>query len=479
MSRAWYEASCSCEPYWKLQCIRIGKFQDLNLLQGEVIKFGSYKELFSALMKFKVCFKPQWLTLKLSKLSKKQCSPLDNGFYYSCPTAMNASISVFKHSSVTSVRQTASATIENVFPRGYPSVLWSSSSDSGVLMYTNNGCWLRFHFPTDSSDSPTTCIWKEECIRSFVCHVVGCCPNCCLVVIVGKCQNSESLWEVEVLQLRRGQQDVLMVSTSLHFLLSDLHPNNASEETNEALDQFRVLSVSVIPLDQPLSVSCLNDCTHDQESHKHRLLVQFGYAVAVFELSISDSHCSISSPLKVWCPNQYSLDFLYPGATSCLLSRDCAIVALCKSNNMKEIDVWNMNNGKESKVAIPNHPGKARSQEFTKCLAVGHMFTVVATFLDSCCLPTIYIMSTDTGDQFCECDLNLINSPLVSKIRSCYFQMITVRKVTHKHQKLLNVLELSSHQMWVDTLSHSNVQDLCLIPCVSAHETSVMTITFV
>lgn len=477
MSRAWHEVIGSCELYWKLQCICVGKFQDLGLLQGEMIKFGSYREFFSALIKFKVRFKPQRLTLELAKLSKKQCSPLHNGYYCSCPTAMNASISVFKHSSVSSVKRTASATIENVFPRGYPSVLWSSSSDSGVLLYTNNGCWLRFHFLTDSSDPLTACVWKEERIRSFVYHIAGCCSNCCLVVIMGKRRNSESLWEMEVLQLRRGQQNVSIVSTSLNFLPSDLDTKNTLEEADNSLDPFRVHSVSVLPLGQSLSDSCLNDCNHDQESRKHRLLVQFGYVVAVFELSTSYSCCSISSPLKVWCPNQHKQDFLYPGATTCFLSQDRTIVALFNSNNMKEINVWNMENGKECKVAVPNHPGKARSLKFTKCLAVGHLFTVVAKFLGSY-LPTIYIMSTDTGSLFCECDLNSINSPLVSKITSCYFQMIIVREVTQQHQKLLNALELSSHRTWLDTLAHSNVQDLCLIPCVSAHETNVITIAF-
>ena len=443
------------------------------------MKFGSYKELFLALIKFKIRFKPQRLTLELAKLNEKQCSPLHNGFYYSCPTAMNGSISVFKHSSVSSVKQTASATIENVFPRGYPSVLWSSSSDSGVLMYTNNGCWLRFHFLIDNCDPPTACVWKEESIRSFIYHIAGCCPNCFLVVIMGKRRNSESLWEIEVLQLRRGQENVLTVSTRLHFLPSDLDSNNTLEEANHSLDPFRVHSVSVLPLGQSLSDSCLNDCNHDQESCKHRLLVQFGYAVAVFELSTSYSCCSVSSPLKIWCPNQHTQDFLYPSATTCLLSKDCTIVALCKSVFiMKEINVWNMESGKECKVAIPNHPGKARSPKFTKCLAVGHLFTVVAKFLGSC-LPTIYIMSTDTGGLFCECDLNSINSPLVSKITSCYFQMIVVWEVTHQHQRLLNAIELSSHQTWMNTLVHdSDVQDLCLIPCVSAHETSVITISF-
>ena len=282
MSRAWYEVIGSCELYWKLQCISVGKFQDLDLLQGEMIKFGSYRELFSALIKFKARFKPQRLTLELAKLSKKQCSPLHNGFYCSCPTAMNASISVFKHSSASSVKRTASATIENVFPHGYPSVLWSSSSDSGVLMYTNNGCWLRFHFLTDSSDPPTACVWKEERIRSFVYHIAGSCPNCCLVVIMGKRRNLESLWEMEVLQLRRGQQNVFMVTTSLHFLPSDLDSNNTLEETNTSLDPFRVHSVSVVPLGQSLSDSCLNDCNHDQESCNHRLLVM----VAVIEAAV-------------------------------------------------------------------------------------------------------------------------------------------------------------------------------------------------
>ena len=202
MSRAWYAVIDSCEPYWKLQCIHSGVFQDLDLLQTEMVKFGSFKALFLALLKLKTRLKPELLTLEQIKLSNKQCSPLLNGFYYTCSSMVNASISVFKYRSRSSKRA-ASATIEDVFPHGYPSILWSSLSDNGVLLYTNNGNWLRFHFPSDESHVPSACGWEEENVRSFIYHIAGSCPKCCLVVIMGKRRNTESLWELEALQLER------------------------------------------------------------------------------------------------------------------------------------------------------------------------------------------------------------------------------------------------------------------------------------
>ena len=172
MSREWYAVIDSCEPYWKLQCIHSGVFQDLDLLQTEMVKFGSFKVLFLALLKLKTRLEPELLTLEQIKLSNKQCSPLLNGFYYTCPSMVNASISVFKCRSRSSKRA-ASATIEDVFPHGYPSILWSSSSNNEVLLYTNNGNWLRFRFPSDESHVPSACGWEEESVRSFIYHIAG------------------------------------------------------------------------------------------------------------------------------------------------------------------------------------------------------------------------------------------------------------------------------------------------------------------
>ena len=457
----------SCEPYWKFQCIRSGLFQDLDLLQREVSKFGSFKELLTSLIKFKTCFKPDTLTLKQSKLCNKDCNPIGNGFYYSCPSTVNASISVFKLPSTTSVKRTMSYSVENVFPHGYPSVVWSSSSDSGVLLCTNNGHWLRYCFPTDGCTSPSAHSWEEEHVRSFVYHVAGCCPSCCLVVIMSKRRNSESLWELEALQLRKGHHNVSSVSTKFHFYPSEL---DAWLEDRESLDPFRVHSVN---LSQSFSDSCVREC--DGRLTKHRLLVQFGYAMVMFELSTSESQCSLSAPLTTWCPSHQSQDFLYPYSSECLLSKDRAVIALCKSNDTREINVWHPSDEKESRVAIPSRPRKATSHQFTKCLAIGRLFTVVAKCLGDC-LPVLYVMSTDSGGLFCECDLNSIKSSLLTKVTSCYFQMTVIREVTQQHKELLDMLELGNQREWLDSLMHTGVRDLCRIPCMSSHESSVMSV---
>ena len=467
----------SCEPYWKLQCIRTGLFHDLDLLQREMIKFGSFKELFSALLKFKRHIKPELLTLEQTKLCNKLCSPLLNDFYYSCPTTINANISVFKRPSISS-KQTQTCTVENVFLHGYPSILWSSSSSNRVLLCTNNGRWLKFHFPADDSCPSSAHTWEDDSVRSFIYHVAGSCPNCSFIVIMGKRRDADSLWKLETLQLKMGHQNVVTVAVKLHFFPRELDVSDTEDE-QEGLDPLRVHSLSLIPLCQSSPDSCLHNQEHEGNCDytKHRLLVQFGYGVVVFELSTSISQCIISTPLKIWCPNQPTQDFLYTSSTQCMLSNDCVLVALCKSNVMREINVWNMENGKECTVFIPNYSDKTKLKKLTKFLAVGHLFTVVAKYLGGC-LPNIYIMSTVSGGVFCECDLNTVKSPLMSKITSTYFQMIVVRELTEQHLKLLMALELGSSRLWLDTLAHNCGYSLCFVPCVSAHGTTIIIFNF-
>ena len=435
-------------------------------------KFGSFKDLFLSLIKFKASFKPELLTLKQSKLCNKRCNTIGHGFYYSCPSTVNASITAFKHS--VSLKRTLSTSIENIFLHGYPSVIWSTSSDNGVLLCTNSGHWLRYHFPTDGYNSPLTHSWEEEHVRSFIYHVVGSCPHCCLVVILSKRRNLDSLWELEALQLRRGCNNVCSVKTKFHFYPSDL---DTPIEDQEGLDPFRVHSVNPIPLSQPFPNNCQNLQECSTGVTKHRLVIQFGYAVVMFELSTSESQCSLSTPLKMWRPNHQPQDFLYPYASECMMSKDCTIIALCKSNSMKEINVWSPDREKESRVVIPNFSRKATSQKFTKCLAVGRLFTVVAKCVGDC-LPVLYVMSTDGGGLFCECDLNSIKSPLLTKITSCYFQMVVIREVTQQHKELLDMMELGTQRDWLDSLMDGGGQDLCLIPCISSQESHVMTIAF-
>ena len=434
-----------------------------------MLKFGSFRALFSALLKFKVRFKPKLLSLRENKLDTKQCIPISNGYYYSCLTLKNASISVFSARSISS-EQASSCVIEHVFPHGYPSVVWSSSSDNGVLLCTNNGKWLRFDFPADSL-LPSSCVWEEDSIRSFIYCIAGSCPNCSLIVIMGKRRNLESLWELELLQLRKGHKNVTIVRTNFPFFPSDLD-STIILEAGEGLDPFCVHRVCVVPLHQSSFDSCLNEhnCT------KHRLLIQFGYTIVVFELTTTDSRCSVSPPLKVWYPSYRSQDFIYSSATTCLLSKDLTIVALCKSNNMKEVNLWSIENGREYRVAIPNQSktdSNVQSSKATKCLAVGHLFTVIAQY-HSGCLPIIYIMSTEIGAVFCECDLNAVKLPLVSKITSCYLQE------TEQHNKLLKSLEIGPCQLWLNTVKHGGTgsQDLCVIVCLSAQDSCILTITF-
>ena len=418
-----------------------------------MLKFGSFRALFSALLKFKARLKPELLTFTENKLNINQCSPLSNGYYYSCSTSRNASISV----SLISSKQVSSCTVENVFPRGYPSLVWSSLSDNGVLLCINNGKWLRFYFPSDNSLLPSVCTWEEDRVRSFIYHIAGSCPNCCLVVVVGKRRNLESLWELETLQFRKGIKNVITITRRFTFFPSDLD-STTTLEASESLDPFRVHRVCVVPLYQSSSNSCINE--HDNT--EHRLLIQFGYAIVVFELSTSDSQCSVSTPLKVWCPNHHSQDFLFPSVTMCLLSKDLTIIALCKSNNTKKVHLWNTENGKEYRVVIPNQSEKVQSSKVTKCLAVGHLFTVVAKYCGGR-LPTIYIMSTESGGVFCECNLNAVRLPLISMITSCYLQETNFVE----HKKLLNLLESGPCQIWLNTLKHSGPQDLCIVSCLS------------
>ena len=428
-----------------------------------MLKFGSFRALFSALLKFKVRFKLKLLSLRENKLDTKQCIPLSNGYYYSCPTLKNASISVFSARSISS-EQASSCVIEHIFPHGYPSVVWSSSCDNGVLLCTNNGKWLRFDFPADSL-LPSSCTWEEDSIRSFIYCIAGSCPNCSLIVIMGKRRNLELLWELELLQLRKGHENVTTVRTKFPFFPSDLD-STVILEAREGLDPIRVHRVCVVPLHQSSFDSCLNEhnCT------KHRVLIQFGYAVVIFELTATDSQCSVSSPLKLWCPNHHSQDFLFSSTTTCLLSKDRTIVALYKHNNMTEVNLWNIENGREYRVVVPNQ-SKIRSSKATKCLAIGHLFTVIAQY-HSGCLPTIYIMSTKSGAAFCECDLDTIKLPLVSKITSCYLQE------TEQFKELLNSLEIGPYQLWMNTLKHGGPQDLCAVVCLSAQDSCVITITF-
>ena len=435
-----------------------------------MLKFGSFRALFSALLKFKAQFKPKLLSLRENRLdTKQQCIPLSNGYYYSCPTSKNATISVFNARSIPS-EQASSCTIEHVFPHGYPSVVWSSSSETGVLLCTNNGKWLRCEFPANSL-LPSSYVWEEDSIRTFIYCIAGSCPNsiCCLVVIMGKRRNLESLWELELLQLRKGHKIITTVKTKFPFFPSDLDSSTILE-AGEGLDPFRVHRVCVTPLHQSSFDSCLNEhsCT------KHHLLIQFGYAIVIFELIATDSQCSVSPPLKVWCPNHHSQDFLFSSTSACVLSKDLTIVALCKSNNMKEVNVWSTENGREYRVAIPNQSknSKAQSSKTSKCLAVGHLFTALAQY-HSGCLPVIYIMSTESGAVFCECDLNAIKLPLVSKITSSYLQE------TEQHSKLLKSLEIGPCRMWLDTLKHDGTgsQDLCVIVCLSAQDSIILTIT--
>ena len=470
VSRSWHAVINSCELYWKLQCIQSGVFQDLDLLQNEMLKFGSFKGLFSALLKFKARFKPENLTLRENKLDTKQCIPLSKGYYYSCPTCRNASVSVYNTRS-TSSEQASSSTIEQVFPHGYPSVVWSSSSENGVLLCTNNGKWLMFDFPADFLLPNSVHVWEEDSIRSYVYHVAGSCPNCCFIVIMGKRRNLESLWELELLQLRKEHRNVIAVKTTFLFFPNDLDSSATSLEAGEGLDPFRVHRVSVLPLHQSFIDSCLNDFN----STKHWLLIQFGYAVVMFELSASTSYCSASAPLKVWCPNHQPQDYLFPNATACLLSKDMTIVALCKSNNMEEVNLWNIENGREYRVVVPNQSKNSKVQS-CKCLAIGHLFTVVAKCCGGC-LPTIYVISTGSGVVICESDLNAIKSPIASKITSDYDIMQKANYI-EQHKELLNSIEAGPCQIWLDTLGHSGLQNLCVVACLSARGSSTVTFVF-
>ena len=459
----------SCEPYWKLQCIQSGVFQDLDLLQNEMLKFGSFRALFSALLKFKARLKPEKLSLRENKLDTKHCIPLSNGYFYSCPTSRNASITVFNTRSISS-EQASSSTIEQIFPHGYPSVVWSSSSDSGVLLCTNNGKWLKFNFPADSLLPNSAHTWEEDRIRSYIYHIAGSCPDCCLIVIMSKRRNLQSLWELELLQLRMGHKNVTALETRFSFFPSDL--DSTTIEAGEGLDPFRVHRVCVVPLCQSSTDSCLSE----HNSTKHWLLIQFGYAVAIFELATSTtSYCSVSAPLKVWCPNHQPQDYLFPSATACLLSKDLTIVALSKSNNMKEVNVWNIESDREYRVVIPNQSKVQESSRATtascRCLSVGHLFTVIAKCCHGC-LPTIYVMSTMSGAVFCESDLSAVKSPIASKITHYYIQK------TEQHKELLNSLEAGPCQIWLNSLKHRGPQHLCVLACLSAHDSCVVTIAF-
>ncbi len=430
-----------------------------------MLEFGSFRALFSALFKFKTRFKSKKLSLSENKLDTKRCTPLTNGYYYSCPTSRNASISVFDARSIPS-KQVSSCTVEHVFPHGYPSVMWSSSSDTGVLLCTNNGKWLKFNFPADCLLTNCVHTWEEASIRSYIYHVAGSCPNCCVVVIMGKRRNIESLWELEVLQLREGRKSVIAVKTRFSFFPSDLESSTTTLEAEGGFDPFRVHRVCVVPLRQFSADSCHNE---EHDPTKHWLLIQFGYAIVMFELTTNISHCSVSAPLKAWCPNHQPQDFLFPSATTCLLSTDLTIIAICKSNDTKEVNLWNTENGREYRVAIPN----IQSSKTSKCLAIGHLFTVIAMQCGSC-LPTIYIVSTESGAVFCESDLNAIKSPTATL--SYYMQKADY---TERYKQILNSLEAGPCQIWLDTLRHGGPQHLGVIAHLSACDTyTVTTITF-
>ena len=471
MSRSWYEVISSCEQYWKLQCKRSGVFQDLHLLRKEMLKFGCFRALFSALLKFKARLKPQLLSLNERKVDAKYKAHLPNGCYHTWSfPSKNASISVY-NANLESSEQMSSCEVSDIFPHGYPVVVWSSSINNGALLCTNNGKWLRFIFPGDNL-SPSAFIWEEDKIRSFVYHVAGSCPNCSLVVIMSGRRNAESLWELEALQFKQGQKEVIAIKTKFPFFPSGIDSTIASE----GLDPFHVHRVFLLSQCPSSSDSCF--MTSECKYMKHWLLIQFGYSVVVFELIISNFQCSVSTPFKIWCPSDQPEDFLFPmfrSDTTCLFSKDYTLVALCKTNDMKEVHLWNRESGREYRVITPDRPGRLPASETSKCLAIGHLFTVISRFMySSAGLPSVFIMSTESGNMFYECDLSVINVPLASKLQHCYKR----EEEFGFYEGLFHLFEMSPHQMWLDTLKHTGPQCLCLIENSVHPHNCVVTFTF-
>ena len=472
VSRSWYEVISSCEQYWKLQCKQSGVFRDLDLLQKEMLEFGSFWALFSALFKFKARLRPQLLSLTERKLDGSDIywTHIPNGCYHSCPFSVNASISVY-NASFESSEQVSHCEVGDIFPHGYPSVEWSFPINDGALLCTNNGKWVRFIFPGGNL-SPSSFTWEEDEIRSFVYDVPGSCPNCSLVVIVSKVQNDESLWELEALQLKKGHKEVITIRTKFPFFPSDIDSATASEDWNP----FCAHRVFLLPQCPSSSDSCL--MTSECKYTKHWLLIQFGYLVVIFELIISNFQCSVSTPFKIWYPTGQPEGFLFSSATKCLLSKDYTLVALCKTKDMREVHLWNRESGREYKVVTPNLSGTSRwfpSSETSECLAVGHLFTIISRYIYSPAgLPIIYIMSTVSGNVFHECDLNVVNVPLASKLQHCYKQEAKFSTF----EGLLLLFEMSPCQLWLDTLRYTDPQCLCLIGNPGPRHNCIVTFTF-
>ena len=413
VNKHWYLLLKTCDSYWRAQCEKHGIIGET--LKHEKEKVESFRNLCISALKFEHRLRKMSGVLKLKSLSINEefndcimpILPLSNGYYYHHQPSSESSLSVLKFDHPNSTIGRLCATIPDPFPGGLLKVLWSFSSLSSVVLYGNNGRWIKFSF--DGHRHPLVEEWQDV-IYNVVSYRSTICLDCSRIIVMSTSLNSDVLWQLQMIQLHRGKTRPTKNTVTFNFM---------PDQHYQQEPFFTVNKVEIIPQ------SCAND-------HKtnHLLLVQFGGAVVSFSLTTQHDKCFISDSLNVFAASEMSCIKLIPNRFT--LSLDRSLLALISSQPL-QLCVYNLNSFSESKCNI-GHLFVSCRQEFVhgQCLAVGKLFSIL-TFVSTSDY-SIFIVSTHTGNTIQQCCM-LNTLPYLDMLVNLY---------APSNQQWLNTLELSS-----------------------------------
>ena len=243
-------------------------------------------------------------------------------------------------------------------------VIWSSSSDNHVLVYSSTGEWVGIKISENAFS-----VWEQTDgdIYSVPFYDIASCAKCSFIVVVSKAPSHNGFWELVILKLRTGKTAVEKQKCSFFFLPDE-------KLTGHVL--FCPRKVTVLSSTSPDTKQVDFCCSHT-------ILVKIGSCIVICNLDLCDSGDCVVSETRVCalCSNSRAFPSAF-GEKHCL-SVDKNLLGYVSGDTFH---VWNLETFKQTKCRLDG-----LELNRVECKAVGRLCSIL------CVRSTLYVISSVTG----------------------------------------------------------------------------------
>ena len=289
--------------------------------------------------------------------------PFSNGMFIQREFRDNKSVLSVKGLTVSGIfSELATATVSPAF-----FIIWSSSSDDRVLVYSSTGEWVWINISENASY-----MWEqsEGDIYNMPFYDIASCDKCSLVTVISKAPSRDGFWELVILKLRTGESAVEKRKCSFFFLPDEDLKGNIF---------FCPQKIALLP-----SASARPDTKQVDFCCSHTIVVKIGGYIVICKIELFESgNYVVSEPVRALCSHSDPSLCASPsilGEKYCL-SCDRKLLGYVTRGTFC---VWNLETFKETKCRLDGLESST-----VECKAVGHLCSIVCTSSSVCVISSL------------------------------------------------------------------------------------------